>query len=377
MADRPRPATSRGSARTRLERILYLLPAASGEDGVSLDELARTLDVKRDVLLADVEEVTARAYYHPAGGGDDLQVFLEADRLRVWTTGEFRRPPKLTPREALALGLGLRVLAGEAGGEKRASLLELARRLETDLASVPVEDFTPHFAIEELADGPLPPGRDPPGSDAAEPPTPGLDPADPPATGSDPAELPATGSDPSEPLTAELRGLLAGAARDGRACGFRYLKADADEPDDRRLEPYALVGSTGRWYAIGRDPDRDDIRAFRLDRMLDVRVLDETYGPAEDFDLETYLSGGRVYRSRDPATARVRYAPLIARWILERGEGLEEPDGSAVVEQEVADPDWAVRHVLQYGGEAELLGPEDLRARVGAAARNVERVHAA
>ena len=63
--------------------------------------------------------------------------------------------------------------------------------------------------------------------------------------------------------------------------------------------------------------------------------------------------------------------------ILERGEGEEEPDGSAIVEHEVADPDWAVRHVLQYAGEAELLGPDDLRIRIGAAATNVERVHSA
>jgi hypothetical protein len=130
MSDAPQPATSRGTARERLERILYLLPAASGEEGASLDELTRTLDVTRDVLLADVEEVTARAYNHPAGGGDDLQVYLGADRLRVWTTGEFRRPPKLTPREGLALGIGLRALAGEVGVEKRAGLLDLARRLE-------------------------------------------------------------------------------------------------------------------------------------------------------------------------------------------------------------------------------------------------------
>jgi predicted DNA-binding transcriptional regulator YafY len=356
MSDAPQPATSRGTARERLERILYLLPAASGEEGASLDELTRTLDVTRDVLLADVEEVTARAYNHPAGGGDDLQVYLGADRLRVWTTGEFRRPPKLTPREGLALGIGLRALAGEVGVEKRAGLLDLARRLEANLASIPVEDFTPRFAIEEMAE------TEAPGSDP---------------TATDPPDANAPESEPSGPSTAALRGLLIEAARDARACCFPCLKADAEEPEPRRLEPYALVGATGRWYAIGRDPDREDIRAFRLDRMLQVTVLDETYEPAEDFDLDAYLSGTRVYRAQDPATARVRYAPRIARWILERGEGEEEPGGSAIVDHEVADPDWAVRHVLQYAGEAELLGPDDLRIRVGAAATNVERVHSA
>jgi predicted DNA-binding transcriptional regulator YafY len=57
----------------------------------------------------------------------------------------------------------------------------------------------------------------------------------------------------------------------------------------------------------------------------------------------------------------VRYSPRVARWVAER-EGLElAADGSLTMEHPVADEAWAVRHVLQYGPDAEVLVPETMR----------------
>jgi len=353
----PERSSARGTAHDRLQRILYLLPAAGGAEGASIDELCDALGVTPEVLLSDITEVAAREYYLPAGRGDSLRITVDAERVRVWTTGEFRRPPKLTAREALALGLGLRALATEREGADRRDLLELARRLEAGLASVPEVEFAPDFAIAEAAatDGP----------------------------------------------DGGMRGLLMDAARERRVCGFGYLKPGAAEPERRCLEPYVLVASTGRWYAVGRDPDREDIRVFRLDRMLDLAALDTRFQRDHGFDLERYLTRAYVHRAPrgagegeppstggdaarpgagstpigDGSTARIRYSPAIARWILEREGGETLADGAAEVEHAVSDPTWVARHVLQYGGDAELLGPAALRTRVAAGARKAEAVH--
>ena len=61
---------------------------------------------------------------------------------------------------------------------------------------------------------------------------------------------------------------------------------------------------------------------------------------------------------------RVRYGPRIARWIAEREGTPIEADGSTVVEHEAITEDWAVRHVLRYGPDAEILEPAALRAAV-------------
>jgi predicted DNA-binding transcriptional regulator YafY len=58
---------------------------------------------------------------------------------------------------------------------------------------------------------------------------------------------------------------------------------------------------------------------------------------------------------------RVRYAPSVAKWIAERERVKLEADGSAVIEHPLRDEKWAVRHLLQYGPEAEVLGPDRIR----------------
>jgi predicted DNA-binding transcriptional regulator YafY len=73
------------------------------------------------------------------------------------------------------------------------------------------------------------------------------------------------------------------------------------------------------------------------------------------------LSDRNVLRAGQPRWMRVRYSPRIARWIAER-EGRElEPDGSLTMEHPLADIQWGVRHVLQYGPDAEVLEPADVR----------------
>jgi predicted DNA-binding transcriptional regulator YafY len=58
---------------------------------------------------------------------------------------------------------------------------------------------------------------------------------------------------------------------------------------------------------------------------------------------------------------KVRYSAKIARWIAERERVPLDTDGSLTMEHPLADHDWAVRHVLQYGAEAEALEPQSLR----------------
>lgn len=64
---------------------------------------------------------------------------------------------------------------------------------------------------------------------------------------------------------------------------------------------------------------------------------------------------------------RVRYGPAVARWVAEREGAPLAPDGSLEREYPYADVRWLVRHVLQYGADAEVVGPPAARAAVRAA----------
>ena len=69
----------------------------------------------------------------------------------------------------------------------------------------------------------------------------------------------------------------------------------------------------------------------------------------------------RSFRSR---WRTVRFWPAIARWVAEREGKVLEADGSLTLEHPLADVDWAVRHVLQYGPDAEVLSPPAVREAV-------------
>ncbi len=48
---------------------------------------------------------------------------------------------------------------------------------------------------------------------------------------------------------------------------LRFDYGDERDGPPRRTEPHALVARAGRWYLVAWDLERDDWRAFRLDRM--------------------------------------------------------------------------------------------------------------
>lgn len=308
------------TAQAQLARILQLLPLAARDDGVTYDELADALDVDGDRLVADLETVTAREFYHPAGSGTDIQLALESGRVRAWTKGDFRRPARLDLHEAAALHLGLRLLAAERDDP---ALLERMRRLETRIA----------WAVPDDAD-----------------------------------EAVATG-DPGECDT--LRAAVVDAARTRRTCELQYLKPDAPDAELRVVDPWVVVYGQGRWYVIGHDHERAEPRVFRLDRALAVRATDRRFDEPDDFDPADYMHAdhGRVYRADDELEVTVRYSSRVARWLVERGEGEVREDGSVVVTHTVADPGWIVRHVLRYGPDVEVLAPAEVRGWVRAAVR--------
>lgn len=52
----------------------------------------------------------------------------------------------------------------------------------------------------------------------------------------------------------------------------------------RRVNVYRVMHVDGRWYAVGWCQLRQELRSFRLDRIRDLAVLDETFAPPQDFD---------------------------------------------------------------------------------------------
>jgi predicted DNA-binding transcriptional regulator YafY len=173
----------------------------------------------------------------------------------------------------------------------------------------------------------------------------------------------AAGEPPAGP-PADLEELFVTAAAGHRRVEVRYAgEGDAAGRQDV-IHPHELVTFGHRTYVHAWAEQAGGWRHFRLDRFLDAILTDGTFTVRDDF---------RPMRGRDdlfraPAAVdrvRVRFAPRIARWIRERYPRHEdEADGAVVVTFNVSSVDWLVGRVLEYGADAEVLGPDAYREAV-------------
>ena len=65
------------------------------------------------------------------------------------------------------------------------------------------------------------------------------------------------------------------------------------------VDPWAVVVRHGRWYLLCRSHKADAVRAYRIDRVRSLEVLEDTFTPPVELDpvalLETHLAAGWEY----------------------------------------------------------------------------------
>ncbi|MCB1255415.1 MAG: WYL domain-containing protein [Austwickia sp.] len=200
----------------RVLRLLSLLESRAVWGG---PELAARLDVTERTVRRDVERLRDLGYPVQAERGAGGGYRLGAGR---------RLPPLLLDdEEAVAVAVSLRLAATGSV----AALAEPAMRTMTKLDQVLPPRLRGEVAAVAEATVALP----------------GL----------------------AAPVDAETLMTLARAARDRVRVRFGYAAREGT-PTDRDVEPYRLVTTGRRWYLLAFDPDRDDWRTFRLDRMQRV-----------------------------------------------------------------------------------------------------------
>jgi predicted DNA-binding transcriptional regulator YafY len=192
---------------------------------------------------------------------------------------------------------------------------------------------------------------------------------------------------PERPDAAQVRERLRAlheALRIRKRVRFRYHGIHRGRPTDRDVAPYGLLFQGGRWYLIGHDALRDDLRVFRLDRIetLEVnRKAEKTpdYDVPADFDLDAYRNRRPWELGGDdepPLEARVRFHFPVSLWAERNALGRlveEEKDGASVRCFAVHQVDPFLRWILSLSGDAEVLDPPELRSEH---ARLVESVAA-
>ena len=147
----------------------------------------------------------------------------------------------------------------------------------------------------------------------------------------------------------------------------RYRSLSSGRTLDRLIEPYRVFNLKGDWYVAAFDHRRRAVRDFALHRIRKAVLTEEPYQRDPAFDFKTYMADAfSIEKGGPPVNVAIRFAPRQARWIRERRwhrsartqDGL---DGGCVLRMSVAVTSELRRWVMQFGEEAEVLGPRSFR----------------
>jgi predicted DNA-binding transcriptional regulator YafY len=172
------------------------------------------------------------------------------------------------------------------------------------------------------------------------------------------------------PVKGETVLILADAIRRRRRLRMTY-RAFSGEATRRELSPHGLVVHSGRWYLAGYDHLREDMRTFRVDRMLRMRVIDETADdPPEGFDAVTYVSTSlaRVPWGWDVEVALDLPLDEALRRVPATLAELAEEEGTTVLRMRADSLDWAANVLAGLGCLFTIRKPDELRTSIRALA---------
>jgi len=162
-----------------------------------------------------------------------------------------------------------------------------------------------------------------------------------------------------------------------------YRSLEAERATERIIEPYfiepAAAGHSS--YVIAYCHRAGEIRNFKIERIENVQVTEETYTIPADFDANKYFgSAWGVVVEGEAKTIRLRFAPIVARIIEETiwhpSQVLErQKDGSVVMTLQVMDTVDLYSWILSWGNRVEVLEPEEMREEVLQTAQAMAKVY--
>jgi predicted DNA-binding transcriptional regulator YafY len=155
---------------------------------------------------------------------------------------------------------------------------------------------------------------------------------------------------------------LVQACSDCRRVRIGY-RSEAGTEWHMEVDPWAVVVRHGRWYLLCRSLKTDARRAYRIDRVTGIEVLDETFLPHVDLDpvamLEEHLAVGWEYEVDVVIEGPIEEA---ARWIPRAAGRLEPLDAETTrLVGSTSNPTWYVGQLAGIPVPYRIVQCEELR----------------
>jgi proteasome accessory factor C len=311
----------------RLPRLLALVPYLLARPGVPVAEAAHDFGVSEAQLRRDLELLWVCGL--PGHGpGDLIDLSFDGDTIVVTYDAGISRPLRLTADEALALVVALRTLADVPGLAGRDAVERALAKVEAAAGGAVEASRSVAVAVESAE---------------------------------------------------RTLALVQQALDQHRAMHLTYYVATRDESTERDVDPMRLLLVEGRTYLEAWCRRAEGVRLFRLDRIDDVRLLDEPAQPPPNA-MPRDLAGG-IFRPSAEHTAVTLRLSGAARWVADYyncDEVTELPTGELDVTLRVADTTWVRQLALGTGSADVIQSPQwladEVRAEAGRALAEYDRV---
>ena len=149
----------------------------------------------------------------------------------------------------------------------------------------------------------------------------------------------------------------------------------------RVLEPLGVVLKAGIWYVVARVEEQ--IRTYRVSRVVATEATDERFERPEGFDLGAYWAESAAAFERDVPRVEVivrvhpdgldRLHAAVGGTVMRSAESLpdDDPEGWPRLRLRLDYPEEAPGVLLSAGPLVDVLSPPEVRASVAATARAV------
>lgn len=152
---------------------------------------------------------------------------------------------------------------------------------------------------------------------------------------------------------------------------FDYASFVSGELKPRKVIPLLLKQYRNRWYLISFDDDKQDFITYALDRIEELVVSSNKAKRPRQFNPDNYFKHaiGITSGNTEPETVRLKAGIIASKYldslpIHHSQKVVEMNDDNFVFELKVNISEELIREILSYGGEIQVIEPENLAEEV-------------
>ena len=168
---------------------------------------------------------------------------------------------------------------------------------------------------------------------------------------------------PATPADSEMLLTLAAAVGERKRVRLRYRSEWTGE-SERAVDLYGVMQREGYWYAAGHCHLRGSMRLFRLDRVLEAEMLDDTFARPAGLDSPGAVLSAVASTPGDEWLVEVLLETSAeeARWQLPTvGLALEQAEGGTLLRCSTWSLDWMARVLAGLDCSFIVRRPDELR----------------